>query len=77
MTRNDVTAEKLMIAYINGQATLSKTIETQTTKDPKDAKKIPMTTLRSTYICLQCSTVSSLEDRDAHSQAKRHQHCKL
>ena len=68
--------EHLTNAYVSSQNILSKPLETQTTRDPKDSKKIPMTTLRPTYMCLQCTTISSLEDRDVHGQRARHQLCK-
>ena len=74
---NEAVSEKLTNAYVNLQSHLGKAAETQTTKDPKDPKKIPMTTLRPTYLCLQCSTISSLEDRDAHCQARKHQLCEF
>ena len=67
--------ESLRNAYISVQNTLSKPLETQVTKDPKDPKKIPMTTLRPTFICLQCSTISSIDDRDHHSSKTRHMLC--
>ena len=70
-----VAAEKLMNAYVNLQGMLGKPTETQTTKDPKDPKRIPLTTLRPTFLCLQCQTISSPEDRDAHGQARKHQLC--
>jgi hypothetical protein len=76
MSENETVAEKLTNAYINCQATLSKPFEAQATKDPKDPRKsVPQTTLRSTYLCLQCSTVSSADDRDAHCQTRKHQMC--
>ncbi|KAI4149025.1 MAG: hypothetical protein LQ340_004820 [Diploschistes diacapsis] len=71
MSQASQTAESLTNAYVNMQHTLSKPLETQTTKDNKDTKKIPMTTLRPTYMCLQCATISSLEDRDVHTIESR------
>ncbi|MCJ1394973.1 hypothetical protein MMC18_007854 [Xylographa bjoerkii] len=65
-------AEKLTNAYTNLQGTLSKALEVQTTKDLKDPKKEPVTMLRPTYSCLQCNTISSMEDRELHSHEKRH-----
>ena len=76
MSGNVAVSEKLVNAFVNLQCTLARPLETQTTKDPKDSKKTPMTTLRPTYMCLQCSTVSTVEDRDAHCEARKHQLCK-
>ena len=76
MTRTAEAPEKLMTAFVNLQSLLAKPIETQTTKGPKDSKKIPMTTLRPTYLCLQCSTVATVEERDAHGKARMHMLCK-
>ncbi|MCJ1322384.1 hypothetical protein MMC15_007732 [Xylographa vitiligo] len=65
-------AEKLTNAYTNLQGMLAKPLEVQTTKDPKDPKKEAVTMLRPTYSCLQCNTVSSMEDRELHGHEKRH-----
>ena len=68
-------AEKLTNAYTNLQGMLAKPLEVQTTKDPKDPKKEPVTMLKPTYSCLQCNTISSMEDRELHSHEKRHRLC--
>ena len=68
-------AEKLTNAYTNLQGMLAKPLEVQTTKDPKDTKKEAVTMLRPTYSCLQCNTVSSMEDRELHGHEKRHRLC--
>ena len=68
-------AEKLTNAYTNLQGMLAKPLEVQTTKDPKDHKNEAVTILKPTYSCLQCNTVSSMEDRELHGHEKRHRLC--
>lgn len=68
-------AEKLTNSYITLNSMLGKPSETQTTKDPKDPKKVPMTTLKPTFLCLNCGVVASAEDRDTHSKTKKHMWC--
>ena len=75
MMESDEVAERLSNAYADLQNTLAKPLEAQTTKDPKDLRKHPRTTLLPTFLCLQCSTISALEDRDAHSETRKHQLC--
>ena len=65
-------AEQFTISYTNLQATLANLEEVQKTKGTKETPKESVSHLKATYLCLQCSDVSSLEDREVHSQAKRH-----
>jgi hypothetical protein len=69
-------AEKLTNSYVALNSLLSKPLETQTIKDSKELKKATVTTLRPTYLCLQCATICSDEDRDAHAKAKKHTWCR-
>ena len=75
MSETTNVSERLTIAYMELQQLITKPLEAQTTKNPDDTKKSVITTLRPTYLCLQCSSVSSVEDRDSHCQAKKHQLC--
>ena len=67
--------EKLISSYLHLNSLLGKPLETQTAKDPKDSKKVPTTTLKPTFLCLQCATVSTRDERDAHCKLKKHQFC--
>lgn len=68
-------AEKLVSSYAHLNSLLSKPLETQTAIDPKDPKKVPITTLKPTFLCLQCATISTREERDAHCKLKKHVLC--
>ena len=75
MTSSSENAEKLTSSYAHLNSLLGKPVETQTAKDPKDSHKAHLTTLRPTYLCLQCATISALEERDAHCKSKKHMWC--
>ena len=49
--------------------------QTTTADVPKDGKpvKAPITTILPTYMCLQCSNISDVSDRDVHSKSSSHE----
>ncbi|MCJ1250273.1 hypothetical protein MMC30_007499 [Trapelia coarctata] len=66
-------AERLKNSYIDWQRDLlTNPLKVQTTKDPKDPKNAAVTTLLSTFLCLQCNAISSSKDREMHGQTKKH-----
>jgi len=70
-------AEKLKNSYIDWQRDLlTNPLKVQTTKDPKDPKNAAVTTLLSTFLCLQCNVISSSKDREMHGQTKKHHMCR-
>ena len=77
LSRPAEVVEKLTNSYTELQKFIAKPSQAQTTKDPKDPKKISLLSLRPTYLCLQCSNVSSLGDRDSHSESRAHAFGKL
>ena len=76
MSRPMDVIEKLTNSYTELQKLVARPLQAQTTKDPKDPKKVSFISLRPTYLCLQCSNVSSLEERDNHSESRGHVFCK-
>ena len=76
MSGNLAAAEKLVNSFVNLQCKLGRPLETQVAQDPKDPKKLPAMSLRPTCLCLQCSTVSTIEDRDGHWQSRKHVFCR-
>ena len=70
-------AERLKNSYIDWQKDLlTNPLKVQTTKDPKDPRNAAVTTLLSTFLCLQCNAISSSKDREMHGQTKKHHMCK-
>jgi len=70
-------AEKLKNSYIEWQRDLlTNPLKVQTTKDPKDPKSAVVTTLLSTFLCLQCNVISSSKEREMHGQTKKHYMCR-
>ena len=69
-------AEKFTNSYVSLNSMLGRSLEIQTTHDPKDTKKLAMTTLKPTFLCLNCAVISSAEGRDEHAKVKKHMWCK-
>jgi ubiquitin carboxyl-terminal hydrolase 22/27/51 len=77
MVEDASNAVKLKNAYAEIQTELiTNPVEAHTTRDSKDPKKETITTLKPTFLCLQCKTISSAKDRDVHGQNRRHYWCK-
>ena len=51
--------------------------QTQSTRSSQDGSEPSVTTLLSTYHCLQCATISTAETRAAHCEARKHMFCKF
>jgi hypothetical protein len=75
MTSSPESAERLISSYAHLNSLLGKPTETQQTNEPKELRQA-MTTLRPTYLCLQCKAISTLEERDSHCKSRKHMWCK-
>ncbi|KAA6409092.1 MAG: ubiquitin carboxyl-terminal hydrolase 2 [Lasallia pustulata] len=74
MSKSPNTAEQCINGYLRIQHGLcsDSLVQIQSTRSSKEENEPSVTTLLSTYHCLQCATISTAETRAAHCEARKH-----